>query len=467
MHMKFKNEDGISGNIGVMLIITVAVIGIAVVGVTVTSQDTPDEVPNLDIIIGCDQSPVNTSEYDLTLFHNGGDTISASEFEIQAYNVAREEIHVRSCGGSSDDAWSIGNTISFIADDEPASILIMYTAGSAGAMLKSLDLRVPDNEEDIPQDVFVDETGTPTATPTGSPTVTPTPTPTPGIQDFIDANVFILGKRLHFEGNSINGPGATVILTDGNLDKNELKSNPDTYVTNIYVNGYVDLPNGDEDLGSPTHPGEIHVNGDLTLKEGQRHIYGTVYVNGDCYLKGPNIHGNMYVDGNLDIGPGHMSIDDNARIYYTGIFTYGSGVPESVISKCIKWVTIPGVQLPDIEIPSLKSADWYAAKGYSSGGTLTSNLKIYAESYTPPQEDQNTAYNVIIIAYNGDISLTHMQGKYLTGILIAPRGKVAFKGKSFEGVAITRDGFFDEQGGSTVTFKNIGLFIDDPDDYPF
>jgi hypothetical protein len=53
-----------------------------------TSQETPDEVPNLDIIIGCDQSPVNASEYNITLFHNGGDTISASEFEIQAYNAA-------------------------------------------------------------------------------------------------------------------------------------------------------------------------------------------------------------------------------------------------------------------------------------------------------------------------------------------------------------------------------------------
>jgi len=313
MRMKFRNEDGISENIGIMLIVVVAVAGVAIVGVTMTSQETPDEVPNLDIIIGCDQSPVNASEYNITLFHNGGDTISASEFEIQAYNAAGEAIHVRPCAGSSDDIWSIGDTTSFIADDEPASILIIYTAGSAGAMLKSLDLRVPDNEEDIPQDVFVDETGMPTGTPTGGPTVTPTPS----TQDFIDENIFILGKGLQFHGNSVNGPGATVLLTDGNLDKNKLQSNPDIYVSNIYVNGSVNLPNGDEDLGSPTDPGEIHVNGDLILKEGQRHIYGTVYVNGNCTLKGANIHGNMYVDGDLELD-WTPSIDDDARIYYTG-----------------------------------------------------------------------------------------------------------------------------------------------------
>ncbi|RXE55167.1 hypothetical protein ABH15_13195 [Methanoculleus taiwanensis] len=166
--MKFKNDHGISGNIGVMLIVTVAVIGIAVVGVTVTSQDTPDEIPNVDIIIGCDQC--NATHYNITLFHNGGDTISAGEFEIQAFNADGEEITVTSCSGSSDDVWSIGDTTTFVADDEPASIKIMYTTGSAAAMLKSLDLGMPGDEEELPSpDVFVDETGT----------STPTPTPTP------------------------------------------------------------------------------------------------------------------------------------------------------------------------------------------------------------------------------------------------------------------------------------------------
>jgi len=461
--MNFGNEDGISENISVMLIIAVAVMGIAIVGVTVTSQDTPDEVPNLDIIIGCDQSPVNASEYNITLFHNGGDTISANEFEIQAYNAAGEAIHVRPCAGSSDDIWSIGDTTSFIADDEPASILILYTAGSAGAMLKSLDLRVPDNEEDIPQDVFVDETGLPTGTPTGGPTVTPTPS----IQDFIDENVFILGTGLTFSGKSVNGPGATVLLTDGNLDKNKLQSNPDIYVTNIYVNGSVNLPNGDEDLGSPTYPGEIHVNGDLILKSGQRHIYGTVYVNGSCALKGANIHGNMYVNGDLDIGEGGINIDDDARIYYTGVSTYGSGVSSPITSKCIKWPTVPSVQIPDIEIPSLKSADWYYnTKGYESGGTLKGNMKIFADSYTSDKWHEDIE-NVTIIASNGDISITNMGSSRLTGILIAPRGRVTFVGHSFEGVVLTRDGFFASVGANTVTFKNIGCFIDNPDNYPF
>lgn len=457
----FKNDLGISENIGVILIVSVAVIGAAIVGISVTSEPTPDEIPNADLIVGYEK--IASNNFSINLFHNGGDTLTSSDLDVWAWNGYDQPIEIRK--STISDQFAISDTLSYFCDEEPTRISVLYTGGSSSAMLKSLDLGSKIDPDKL-LDSVINDNGS-SGDSGGSGGSGGNGEETGFMQYLIDENVFILGKRLHFEGNSVNGPGATVILTDGNLDKSELKSNPDIYVTNIYVNGNVNLPNGDEDLGSPTHPGEIHVSGDLTLKEGQRHIYGTVYVHGDCYLKGPNIHGSMYVDGDLDIGQGSMSIDDDARIYYTGIFTYGSGVPESVISKCIKWPTVPGVQIPDIEIPSLNAADWYTSRGYSSYGTLTSNLKIYAESYTPPQKDQNTAYNVIIIAYNGDISLTHMQGKSLTGVLIAPRGKVTFRGQSFEGVAITRDGFFDEQGGSTVTFKNIGLFIDDPDDYPF
>jgi hypothetical protein len=126
----------------------------------------------------------------------------------------------------------------------------------------------------------------------------------------------------------------------------------------------------------------------------------------------------------------------------------------SITSKCIKWPTVPSVQIPDIEIPPLKSADWYVARNYSSGGTLTSNLKIYADSYT--STDKNNAYNVIIIARDGDISITNMEGRDLTGVLIAPRGKVTFYGQSFEGVALTRDGFFDTKGDLQSPSKILG-----------
>ena len=169
--MNFRNEDGISENISVMLIIAVAVMGIAIIGVTVTSQDTPDEVPNVDMIIGCDQSPVNSSEYNITLFHNGGDTLSTGDFVVQALAEDGSELHVSDCTESSGNCWAIGDTATYFADGKPVSIRILYTAGSAGAMLKSLNLGMPDDEEEVPPDVFVDETSTPTPTPTPTPTL--------------------------------------------------------------------------------------------------------------------------------------------------------------------------------------------------------------------------------------------------------------------------------------------------------
>lgn len=227
MRIDLKNDDGISENIGIMLIVVVAVVGVAVVGVTVTSQDTPDEVPNVDMIIGCDRSRVNSSEYNITLFHNGEDTLSSGEFIVQALTEDGKELQVSDCTESSDNCWSIGDTASYFADGKPASIRILYTAGSAGAMLKSLNLGILDDEEDIPQDVFVDEAGTPTATPTVTVTPTVTSTPVPAVD--IELNTKN-GKKGFIQENSyiqfrVTGDYSYIDMTGGyreDFNKNDV-----------------------------------------------------------------------------------------------------------------------------------------------------------------------------------------------------------------------------------------------------
>src|SRR5690606_24232163 len=42
-----------------------------------------------------------------------------------------------------------------------------------------------------------------------------------GINDFITENVFIYGNQLYFEGDLINGPGATVLI-NGGLDTSNI-----------------------------------------------------------------------------------------------------------------------------------------------------------------------------------------------------------------------------------------------------
>ncbi len=280
----------------------------------------------------------------------------------------------------------------------------------------------------------------------------------------IDENVFVYGNVLNFQGGNVNGPGATVVITGG-LVTSDLNQGAAVAVSTIYIDGNVNLDVGSAGLGSSVQPGNIYVNGNMRLWMGKRHIYGDVYVNGNFDLKDARIHGNVYVDGDLTLGDTPWLADD-ARIYYTGTITHPASYPADILAKCIPQATVPGFDMPDQEIPPAKAADWYAARGYASGGALTSNMKVFADSYSfEPTGDMN-AQNVIIIARDGDITLRRWGGS-VTGVLFAPKGKVTFLGDSFEGLVIARDGFFVESGGTEVTFKNLDQYIGDPNDYPF
>ena len=281
----------------------------------------------------------------------------------------------------------------------------------------------------------------------------------------INENVFIYGNRLSFAGNTITGPGATIILTGG-LNTADTNLGASVAVNTIYIDGNVNLLSGSASLGSPTNTGEIFINGDLNLNGGTRNIYGTVYVKRDFFLQGAVIHGTIYVNGNLEIGTNIPILTDDARIHYTGTFTHPPTMDPALLAKCIYQPTVPGFDMPDQQLPPPKSADWYAAKGYVPSGTLTSNLKIFAPGYSSTTW-RPTATDVVIVAHSGDITITGLGGSSLTGVLFAPNGRVTFGGATFTGVVITRDGFFVTSGGTSVTFSNLAGYFASPDDYPF
>jgi PKD repeat protein len=286
----------------------------------------------------------------------------------------------------------------------------------------------------------------------------------------IDENVFVYGSTLELSGSgSVNGPGATVVIKGG-LETGDLGGGKGSgiNVSNIYIDGDVILTSSDASLGSEEKPGNISINGDLTLSPTTgRHIWGDVYVNGNFSLGAVSIHGNVYVDGdiNITLDGGAPSIGSGAHIYYTGtIKPLGGGSYDSVIAKCTWLETAPGFTMPEQEIPSTKPGDWYSGKGYVSSGSLASNMKIFAESYT---SYVSSATNVIIIASNGDITINGGWGDPVTGVFFAPNGKVTFNGGLLEGVVIARDGLIVTNGNAKVTFKNIEEYIADPEDYPF
>jgi len=457
----FNNDLGISENIGVILMVSVAVIGVAIVSVSVTSEPTPEEIPNADLIVGYEK--IASNNFSINLFHNGGDTLIPSELDVQAWDEYDRRIDVPK---STSDQFAIGDILSFFCDKEPVRISVLYTGGSSTAMLKSLDLGSKIDADKLLDSVINDDGSSGDSGGSGGNSGNVSNgEETEFTQYLIDENIFIYGKKLDFHGGLISGPNAQVIITDSGLNGDLLHNDPDIDVTKLFVNGGLYFKDGSDSFGSPTTPGQTHINGDVTLLKGNHHFYGTTYVNGDFrVLDGsPNIHGNMYVNGDLHLA-GDPNIGTNACIYYTGNFTFEDDILQTTTSKCIPRTTVSTVETPELEIPQVKSDAWYADRNYKRLGSLRDDLKIFADSYTSP-DYSNVANNVIIIAKSGDISITGYNSG-LTGVLIAPEGKVTYNGAYFTGVVITKNGFFTTNGGTTVTFKNIASFIGNSDDYP-
>ena len=279
----------------------------------------------------------------------------------------------------------------------------------------------------------------------------------------IDADVFVYGNQLTFAGATVTGPDATVII-NGDLLTSQLNGGTSLAVHTIYVTSTVNLNGGSAGLGSSSNPGAIYVNGSMWAWSGARDIYGDLHINGNFNLKDARIHNNVYVNGDLTLGWTPV-IDSGVYIYYTGTFTHPDSMSTDITSKCVKVTSVPSFTMPDGGMAPVKAATWYTSKGYVSGGSLTSNTKIFADTYSSSSWG-SSATNVVIIASNGDITLTQGWGD-ITGVLYAPNGKVTFSGGSFEGVAIARDGFYVTSGGTHVTFRNLDEYIGSTDDYPF
>jgi len=288
---------------------------------------------------------------------------------------------------------------------------------------------------------------------------------TPTFATFIlNSNVFVYGTQFVFSGGNVSGANATTVIK-GDLNTSDLNGGATVSVTTIYIDGHVYLDGGSAGLGSSTNPGNIYVNGDTTLWGGTRDIYGDVHVNGNFSLKDAHIHGDVYVNGNVTLG-WTPTLDSNSHIYYTGNISYPNNYSNSILSKCVHVSSVPSFSMPNYSIPPLKADSWYTSQGYVTGNpALVDNIKVLSNNYSSTSWVSNRS-NVTIVS-KGDITITGMGGSALSGVLFAPYGKVTFDGGSFTGVVIARDGFFVTSGGTTVTFQNISNYISDPNNYPF
>ena len=518
--MKTDNHSGASEVVGAMILIAVIGAVVSIAGVAILSQPQPAKIPDL-------HAEIDFVGNTVMITHNGGDALQKDQMAIMVDGVDRTNSFVIR-NGNGWSSWVIGDTLAYTGDSAPpGSIQIIYTGSSSGRLLQSwgntsviasstppVTTTTVTTTTPPPPVVTADFSGTPTSGPLplavqftdmstgpvnqwswafgdGNTSSVPSPQytyPDAGnytvilivtntsygvtgtatkvnythVQSFaesvVNESVFVYGTQLHFEGNTITGENATIIVM-GPLLSTELDGGAKINVSTIYVDGYVDLGASNVALGYQPRPGNTYINGYL---KSQADLYGEIHVAGNATLTGAKIHGNVSVNGNLTVDWWKPTYDTNSYIYYTGSLI----TPGGDNSRCIHKDTLPGFTIPNLPIPSPKTADWYAAKGYVSTVPLTSNMKIYSTGgYTSTVS--GTASNVIIVAADGDITLSP-GGSHVTGILFAPKGRVTLDTvNSFEGVVIARDGLYVLGGGNFVTFKNLEDYISNSADYPF
>lgn len=309
-----------------------------------------------------------------------------------------------------------------------------------------------------------------------------------GIYDFIlNENLYIMGSGFWFEGNSVEGPGATILIRK-DLLSDDLNDNAKINVSNIYIKGNIgeidekgapkSSIGGSIVIGSQDNPGDIIIDGNVYLA-GNARIYGdNVYVSGEVNLlaSGAIIANNIYIIGDLDIvGGSNQKIID--KVYLFGKYTSSgySHVPNFQAGE----VLFPGV--PEIGLPKPRDVEWYRSMGYIEDGPLSNGVKIFTNkeaAYNLGVAGRNY-YNVVVVSLNGDINIDignwGGDASQISGVFYAPKGKITIDGKRLEGLVIARDGLDYTNGGTTMKFVGLDDYTGpEPDkiftsenDYPF
>ncbi len=293
------------------------------------------------------------------------------------------------------------------------------------------------------------------------------------IPNVISENVFVYGTSLVFSGSNISGSNATIII-DGNLNTADLNLGTQIDISNIFITGSVSLLSGSTGLGSESSPGEIHVSSDVTFGTGERNIYGDMFINGDFHIGQSWIHGNVYVNGNFMIyydsiyrDIGNFISGTAGHVYYSGdLLTDLDLKSQQLISeKATKVDEVELAVLPKVKVPSLREEAWYDANNYQDNGPLASGSRIFTSEFyeTSPNGPLD---NIVIVATEGDISITGAWSGTITGILVAPNGKVTFGGSAFEGLIIAKEGLEVITGGTNIVFRSALDFLSE-DQLPF
>lgn len=244
-------------------------------------------------------------------------------------------------------------------------------------------------------------------------------------------NPKIISKEIFIDGS---------IIFDGSA---KIESQEKTY-----IKGNVVINNGNPTLSSK----EVYIDGSVTFDGSGRINADKVYISGDVNFNKWDTYINakeIYVEGNV-----YSATNNDAH----------KNIPHG------EFISSDLPKHPKIQIPKLRGENWYSNNGYERKDTLEDNVKIFTNDFTFRKlqgEDQDYDLNNVTIVSKGDIDLSNMGGISLSGILFAPNGKVIFKGESFKGMVIAKDGFDTSRGGTDITFRNIQHYFSSSKDVPF
>lgn len=266
----------------------------------------------------------------------------------------------------------------------------------------------------------------------------------------LPGDVLMYSKNFDFQGSKISAPNGTVII-DG-LQTHNLNGGASLSISNMYFNGPVTMDGGSASFGSKDNPGNIYVKGDLDFWNGRRNTYGDVRVKGNLRLKDARVHGNYYIDGDVELG---WTPEINGEIYYTGKLNHPNSYPKDLLAKLKKVESLEDFTIPVVNY-ELKTQDWYRENGYEIKPATTEKIspsaKWLVDNYVNTNW-QDLRGNIIIISKK-DIILRGGNG--FKGALIAPYGKVEYTGDgTFEGVIISKGDVKLTKGGSYFNLKTL------------
>jgi hypothetical protein len=139
-------ESGVSEVVGAILLISLVVIAVSVIAVVVFSQQTPQKIPDVNIMVGIDNKVPPT----LYLYHNGGDALSMGEFDVLVDGV----IKPYSISGGGND-WSLGKNLVVPVSTVPKNVVLVYnSSGTGSVVLRSASVNVATNTGSINPDIM-------------------------------------------------------------------------------------------------------------------------------------------------------------------------------------------------------------------------------------------------------------------------------------------------------------------------